>query len=69
VKSVSDALLGDQVEWCTGDHGDGGPHPHHSADARTRQHPPDAAQLERDRRRTQEWTGSAPEERRPTASP
>ena len=44
-------------------------HPHHSADARTRQHPANAALLERDRRGTQEGTGGELEQQRPTASP
>ena len=44
-------------------------HPHHSADARTRQHPANAALLERDRRGNAERTGGELEERRPTASP
>ena len=44
-------------------------HPHHSADARARQHPADAALLERDRRGNAERVGSELEERRPTASP
>jgi hypothetical protein len=44
-------------------------HPDHSADARTRQHPADAALLERDRRGNAERAGGELEERRPTASP
>ncbi len=44
-------------------------HPHHSADARTREHSADATLLERDRRRTQERTGGELEQQRPTASP
>ena len=44
-------------------------HPDHSADARTRQHPANAALLERDRRGNAERTGGELEERRPTASP
>ena len=44
-------------------------HPYHSADARTRQHPANAALLERDRRGNAERAGGELEERRPTASP
>jgi hypothetical protein len=44
-------------------------HPHHSADARTREHPANAALLERDRRGNAARPGSELEERTPTASP
>ena len=46
-----------------------GRHPHHSTDARPREHSADSALLERDGRGTQERTGGELEERRPTASP
>ena len=45
-----------------------GRHPHHSADARPREHSADAAMPERDRRRTQKGTGGELEQQRPTTS-